>query len=98
VRIHKLIEDTNLTGLKESVIRPLRLQLISLGATSFHGPGLTVDTDRTITGVTQFVGSPFTWIRRFYVQNGQVIPHDSSKIPGMTPRHPIDIMSVNLGL
>ncbi|KAJ7289779.1 cellobiohydrolase I-II [Mycena rebaudengoi] len=55
-----------------------------MGATSFYGPGLTVDTNQKITVVTQFVGSPITSIRRFYVQNGRVIPNSNSTIPGVT--------------
>jgi cellulose 1,4-beta-cellobiosidase len=54
-----------------------------MGSTSFYGPGLTVDTNQKITVVTQFVGSPFTSIRRFYVQNGRVIPNSNSTIPGV---------------
>jgi cellulose 1,4-beta-cellobiosidase len=62
-----------------------------MGDTSFFGPGLTVDTNQKITVVTQFVGSPITSIRRFYVQNGRVIPNSNSTIPGTSPRRPIDI-------
>ncbi|KAJ7824069.1 glycoside hydrolase, partial [Mycena olivaceomarginata] len=57
-----------------------------MGATSFYGPDLTVHTNQKITVVPQFVGSPFTSIRRFYVQNDRVIPHSNSTIPGTTPR------------
>jgi hypothetical protein len=56
-----------------------------MGNTAFYGPGLTVDTNQKITVVTQFVGSPFTSIRRFYVQNGRVIPNSNSTIPGKLP-------------
>ncbi|KAJ7927243.1 cellobiohydrolaseI [Mycena leptocephala] len=55
-----------------------------MGNTAFYGPGLTVDTNQKITVVTQFVGSPFTSIRRFYVQNGRVIANSNSTIPGVT--------------
>ncbi|KAF8153609.1 Exoglucanase 1 [Mycena galopus ATCC 62051] len=55
-----------------------------MGNTSFYGPGLTVDTNQKITVVTQFVGSPITSIKRFYVQNGKVIPNSQSTIPGVT--------------
>ncbi|KAJ7594340.1 cellulase CEL7A [Mycena floridula] len=52
-----------------------------MGDTSFYGPGLTVDTTQKITVVTQFIGS-ITSIRRFYVQNGKVIPNSMSTIAG----------------
>ncbi|KAJ6528309.1 glycoside hydrolase [Mycena sp. CBHHK59/15] len=55
-----------------------------MGNTSFYGPGLTVDTSQKITVVTQFVGSPITSIKRFYVQNGKVIPNSMSTVPGAT--------------
>ncbi|KAJ7922001.1 cellulase CEL7A [Mycena leptocephala] len=55
-----------------------------MGDTSFYGPGLTVDTSKTITVVTQFIGSPITEIKRFYVQNGVVIPNSDSTIAGVT--------------
>jgi cellulose 1,4-beta-cellobiosidase len=41
-----------------------------MGDTSFYGPGLTVDTTKVFTVVTQFIGSPLTEIKRFYVQGG----------------------------
>jgi len=55
-----------------------------MGNTSFFGPGLTVDTKQKMTVVTQFVGNPVNNIRRFYVQNGKVIPNSQSTIPGVT--------------
>jgi cellulose 1,4-beta-cellobiosidase len=55
-----------------------------MGNTSFYGPGLTVDTNQKITVVTQFVGSPITSIKRFYVQNGKVIPNSQSTVSGVT--------------
>ncbi|KAJ7106822.1 glycoside hydrolase [Mycena crocata] len=55
-----------------------------MGDTSFYGPGLTVDTTQKITVVTQFVGSPISAIRRFYVQNGVVIPNSMSTVSGVT--------------
>lgn len=36
--------------------------------TSFYGAGLTVDTSKVFTVVTQFIGDPLTEIKRFYVQ------------------------------
>ena len=61
-----------------------------MGDTSFLGPGLTVDTTKPITVVTQFVTSDgtqagdLTEIRRVYVQNGKVIPNSNSTISGVT--------------
>ncbi|KAJ7441140.1 cellobiohydrolaseI [Mycena latifolia] len=55
-----------------------------MGNTTFYGPGLTIDTKQKITVVTQFVGSPITSIKRFYVQNGKVIPNSNSNIAGVT--------------
>jgi len=55
-----------------------------MGDTSFYGPGLTVDTTKKFTVVTQFIGSPLTEIKRFYVQNGKVIPNSESKIANVT--------------
>ncbi|KAK0615315.1 concanavalin A-like lectin/glucanase domain-containing protein [Bombardia bombarda] len=52
-----------------------------LGTPSFYGPGLTVDTARPFTVVTQFhtadktSSSPLVEIRRLYVQDGVVIPN-----------------------
>jgi cellulose 1,4-beta-cellobiosidase len=53
-----------------------------MGNTTFYGPRLTIDTTQKITVVTQFVGSPITSIKRFYVQNGKVIPNSNSNIAG----------------
>jgi len=55
-----------------------------MGNTAFYGPGLTVDTNQKITVVTQFIGNPITSIRRFYVQNGRVIPNSQSTVAGVT--------------
>lgn len=55
-----------------------------MGDTSFYGSGMTVDTSSVFTVVTQFIGSPLTEIKRFYVQNGQVIPNSQSTIDGVT--------------
>ncbi|KAF7334722.1 Glucanase [Mycena venus] len=55
-----------------------------MGDTTFYGPGLPVDTSQKITVVTQFIGSPITEIKRFYVQNGNVIPNSNSQISGVT--------------
>ncbi|EHK97530.1 putative 1,4-beta-D-glucan cellobiohydrolase B [Glarea lozoyensis 74030] len=55
-----------------------------MGDKTFYGKGLTVDTSKKFTVVTQFIGSPLTEIKRFYVQNGVVIPNSQSKIDGVT--------------
>jgi len=58
-----------------------------MGDTGFYGKGLTVDTSSKFTVVTQFLtGSDgnLSEIKRFYVQNGKVIPNSQSKISGVT--------------
>lgn len=60
------------------------------GNHSFYGPGKIVDTSSKFTVVTQFItddGTPsgtLTEIKRFYVQNGKVIPQSESTISGVT--------------
>jgi len=57
-----------------------------MGVTTFFGPGanFAVNTQQKFTVVTQFVGSPITEIKRFFVQNGVVIANANSAIPGVT--------------
>jgi len=55
-----------------------------MGDTTFYGPGLTVDTTKVFTVVTQFIGNPLTQINRFYVQGGTVIPNSQSTIANVT--------------
>jgi cellulose 1,4-beta-cellobiosidase len=55
-----------------------------MGDTSFYGAGLKVDTSKVFTVVTQFIGEPLTEIKRFYVQDGVVIPNSESKIANVT--------------
>ncbi|VDC00014.1 unnamed protein product [Peniophora sp. CBMAI 1063] len=61
-----------------------------MGDKSFLGPGLTVDTTKPITVVTQFITSDntasgdLTEIRRIYVQNGQQIANSNSTISGVS--------------
>jgi cellulose 1,4-beta-cellobiosidase len=58
-----------------------------MGDTGFYGKGKTVDTSSKFTVVTQFLtGSDgnLSEIKRFYVQNGKVIPNSQSKISGVT--------------
>ena len=42
-----------------------------MGDTTFYGKGLTVDTSKVFTVVTQFIGDPLTEIKRYYVQGGK---------------------------
>ncbi|KAK6337785.1 hypothetical protein TWF696_001265 [Orbilia brochopaga] len=55
------------------------------GDTSFYGPGQTIDTNRKFTVVTQFLtdGGSLSEIRRFYVQDGNVVENSQSTIPGV---------------
>jgi cellulose 1,4-beta-cellobiosidase len=61
-----------------------------MGNTTFYGPGMTVDTTSVFTVVTQFLTDTGTSsgtmneIKRFYVQNGKVIPNSMSTIAGVT--------------
>ncbi len=56
------------------------LNTYNLGAPQFYGPGLTVDTSRPFTVVTQFFTSDnsttgtLTEMRRLYIQDGKIIP------------------------
>ncbi|TFK31362.1 glycoside hydrolase, partial [Crucibulum laeve] len=60
-----------------------------MGDTSFYGKGLTVDTSKKFTVVTQFLTSDnstsgsLSEIRRLYVQDGKVIQNSKVNIPGM---------------
>ncbi|KAI0098634.1 cellulose 1,4-beta-cellobiosidase [Nemania sp. FL0031] len=56
------------------------------GNTAFYGAGLPVDTTKKITVVTQFLqsGGQLSEIKRFYVQNGKVIPNSQSTISGVS--------------
>ncbi|KAI0040790.1 carbohydrate-binding module family 1 protein [Auriscalpium vulgare] len=60
-----------------------------MGNTTFLGTGLTVDTSKTITVVTQFITSDNTSsgtlseIRRIYVQGGKVIQNSNVNIAGI---------------
>ncbi|KAI8629190.1 glycoside hydrolase family 7 protein [Xylariaceae sp. FL1651] len=57
-----------------------------MGNTNFYGKGMTIDTTKKITVVTQFLtsGGSLSEIKRFYVQNGKVIPNSQSTISGVT--------------
>ncbi len=58
------------------------------GATDFFGPGLTVDTNKVITVVTQFLtdaAGNLNNVVRYYVQNGVLIgTPQATNIPGFT--------------
>ncbi|KAG8990983.1 hypothetical protein FRB90_001506 [Tulasnella sp. 427] len=60
------------------------------GDHTFYGSGLTVDTTKKFTVVTQFITSDgtatgtLTEIKRFYVQNGVVIANSYNKISGIS--------------
>ncbi|KAF5325254.1 hypothetical protein D9619_009695 [Psilocybe cf. subviscida] len=61
-----------------------------MGDTTFYGEGMTVDTSKKFTVVTQFITDSGTAsgtlkeIRRLYVQNGQVIQNSKVNVPGMS--------------
>jgi cellulose 1,4-beta-cellobiosidase len=58
------------------------------GVKDFFGPGKTVDTTKPLTVVTQFLTTDGTdngdlkEIRRLFVQDGKVINHPKSNVPG----------------
>lgn len=56
------------------------------GDTDFYGPGMTVNTNSVFTVVTQFIetGGVLSEIKRFYVQNGVLIPNSVSTVAGVT--------------
>lgn len=56
------------------------------GDTTFYGEGLTVDTSKVFTVVTQFIetSGELSEIRRYYVQDGVVIPNSYSTKTGVT--------------
>jgi cellulose 1,4-beta-cellobiosidase len=62
-----------------------------MGNKTFFGPGLTVDTNKPITVVTQFYtkdgtdNGDLSEIRRVWVQDGKVIPNSQTKFTGMKP-------------
>ncbi|KAL2139208.1 hypothetical protein VTI28DRAFT_5496 [Corynascus sepedonium] len=55
------------------------------GNKTFYGKGMTVDTTKKVTVVTQFLknsAGELSEIKRFYAQNGKVIPNSESTIAG----------------
>ncbi|KAK0713689.1 cellulose 1,4-beta-cellobiosidase [Lasiosphaeria miniovina] len=57
-----------------------------MGVHDFYGPGMTVDTNKKFTIVTQFHGSgtTLTEIKQFYVQGGKRIDLPNPTWPGLT--------------
>lgn len=56
------------------------------GNKTFYGKGMTVDTTKKVTVVTQFLtdaSGNLSEIKRFYAQNGKVIPNSESTIAGV---------------
>ncbi|KAF5342105.1 hypothetical protein D9611_001594 [Ephemerocybe angulata] len=62
-----------------------------MGEKNFYGPGKTVNSNKKITVVTQFLtnnnstSGTLTEIRRIYVQDGKVIPNSKSNFPNLFP-------------
>ncbi|KAJ7732376.1 major cellobiohydrolase [Mycena olivaceomarginata] len=60
-----------------------------MGNEAFYGPGDVVDTTKVMTVVTQFItdnnraSGTLSSIRRFYVQNGKVIPNSMVNLSGL---------------
>lgn len=58
-----------------------------MGDKSFYGEGKTVDTTKKLTVVTQFLtnsAGELSEIKRFYAQDGKVIPNSESRIAGVS--------------
>lgn len=57
-----------------------------MGVRDFYGPGATLDTNKKMTVVTQFLGSgsKLSEIKRFYVQGGKVFANSKSAIAGVS--------------
>ncbi|PYH42648.1 glycoside hydrolase family 7 protein [Aspergillus saccharolyticus JOP 1030-1] len=58
-----------------------------MGNTTFFGPGKTVDSSSKMTVVTQFIkgsAGSLSEIRRFYVQDGNVIANAASDVSGVS--------------
>jgi cellulose 1,4-beta-cellobiosidase len=65
------------------------------GNTQFYSPGLTIDTTKTFTIVTQFItddnstSGELVEIRRLYVQNGRIFQNPDTNVTGMPPYNSI---------
>jgi cellulose 1,4-beta-cellobiosidase len=57
-----------------------KVQSYRQGVLDFYGPGMTLDTNKKMTVVTQFIGSGSTLseIKRFYIQGGKVFKNSDS--------------------
>ncbi|KAL2127714.1 hypothetical protein VTI74DRAFT_10286 [Chaetomium olivicolor] len=58
-----------------------------MGNKTFYGKGMTVDTTKKVTVVTQFLtdaSGNLSEIKRFYAQDGKIIPNSESTITGVT--------------
>ncbi|KAK0632159.1 glycoside hydrolase family 7 protein [Immersiella caudata] len=66
-----------------------------MGNKEFYGTGMTVDTTKPVTVVTQFVTDDGTdtgnlkSIKRFYVQDGKVIPNSNTNFDGIDPANDV---------
>jgi cellulose 1,4-beta-cellobiosidase len=66
-----------------------------LGDKTFFGPGLTVDSNKPVTVVTQFItangqdSGELSEVRRLYVQNGKVIQNSNTNVSGITTTNSI---------
>ncbi|KAK0736213.1 glycoside hydrolase [Apiosordaria backusii] len=63
-----------------------------MGNKNFYGKGKTVDTTKKLTVVTQFLknaAGELSEIKRFYVQNGVVIPNSVSSVAGVPNQNSI---------
>ncbi|RXW21743.1 hypothetical protein EST38_g4130 [Candolleomyces aberdarensis] len=64
-----------------------------MGEKEFYGPGKTVDTNKKMTVVTQFLTNnnsttgTLTEIRRLYVQDGRVIQNSKTNFPNLMPAY-----------
>jgi len=64
-----------------------------MGNKNFYGKGMTVDTSKKMTVVTQFITDDNTStgtlkeIRRVYVQDGRVIQNSKTNFPGLLPEY-----------
>ncbi|TEB34733.1 cellobiohydrolase I-II [Coprinellus micaceus] len=60
-----------------------------MGEKNFYGPGMTIDTKKKMTVVTQFItnnnstSGTLTEIRRVYVQDGKVVQNSKTNFPGL---------------
>lgn len=67
-----------------------------LGNHQYYGPGLKVDTSRTVTVVTQFpaVNGVLTEIRRLYIQDGRIIANAAVNTTGTASANSTAVNSI----